>query len=60
MTNMRSVQMIDGRIQEPKSDKQPAHDLNTEAGVFIPIVDIIQHAWYHVFFLYHHQCPDLQ
>ena len=52
--------MIDGRIQEPKSDKQPAHDLNTEAGVFIPAVDIIQHAWYHVFFLYHHQCPDLQ
>ena len=51
---MKSVQMIDGRIQEPKSDKQP------EAGVFIPAVDIIQHAWYHVFFLYHHQCPDLQ
>ena len=33
--------MIDGRIQEPKSDKQPAHDLTTEAGVFIPVLDII-------------------
>jgi len=40
---MGSVQMIERRIQEPKNDKQP------EAGVFIPVVDIIQHAWYHVF-----------